>query len=89
VNFIKTNWFGTHHLYGIDHEITMEFRQEYSTFMASLLDHSFEHANLICEILLLAENVSRAAIIILERTESDRLENILLKVFDIEASFFQ
>ena len=37
------------HLYGI--EFTVEFRQEY-TFMDSLLDNSFEHGYLICEILL-------------------------------------
>ena len=32
-------------------EFTVKFRQAY-TLMARLLDHSFEHGNLICEILL-------------------------------------
>jgi hypothetical protein len=63
----------------------VKFRQEY-TLMASLLDHSFKHENLICEILLLGEKASHAAIIILKRTDRG---TFCMKLFDIEASFFQ
>ena len=46
----------------------MEFRQK-DTLMASLLDHSFKHRNLVCEILLLAEKAGHGTIIILERAD--------------------
>ena len=71
----KTQWLGTHHLDRI--EFTVKFRQEY-TLVASLPDHSFEHGNLICEILLLAEKTSHAAIIIFERTDIEASDIVLL-----------
>ena len=46
----------------------MEFRQK-DTLVASLLDHSFKHRYLVCEILLLAEKASHATIVILERAD--------------------
>jgi len=56
----------THHLDRI--EFAVKLGQE-NTFMASLPNHTFEHRNLVREIILFTENVRHAAIIVLKWTD--------------------
>jgi hypothetical protein len=63
----------------------MKFWQK-NTFMTSLLNHSFEHGNLIGKIILLTENASHAAMIILERTDWCAF---CTKMTDIEATLLE
>jgi hypothetical protein len=63
----------------------MNFRQK-NAFVTSLPNHGFKHGNLIGKIILLTENTSHTAMIILERTDWCAFR---AKMTDIEAALLE
>ena len=78
---MKKNW--THHLDRI--EFAVKLGKE-NAFMASLPNHTFEHRNLVSEVILFTENACHAAIIVLKWTDGCTFG---MKVTHIEAMLFK